>query len=77
MIAGDGWPCLIVTCITVLALWRFVGTEWAALVALSLVWQIMLFRDPWRSIPPLPLGIVAPVERWWRVHCGCWVARRL
>jgi len=62
MIAGEGWPWLIVTAIVGLLVARYVGLLWAVPVAGFCLLLFLLFRDPGRSIPPLPLAVVAPID---------------
>jgi len=62
LIAQEGWLPLIVTtvaCATMLRLSHY----WAAIpLAIALVLLFLLFRDPRRTVPAVPLGIVSPVD---------------
>jgi len=53
---------LIVTAIGGLFIAWYQGPLWASPVAVLCLLLFALFRDPDRSIPPLPLGVVAPVD---------------
>lgn len=62
MLASDGWPFLIagllVFILALNALWW-----WLAIICLFyLVGIIVLFRDPFREVPSLPLAVVSPVD---------------
>lgn len=53
---------MIVTAICGLFIAWYQGPLWASPVAVLCLLLFALFRDPDRSIPPLPLGVVAPVD---------------
>jgi len=62
MIAGEGWPWLIVLAVGgVFIAWNW-GPVWASPVAVLCFFKFLLFRDPGRSVPPLPLAVVAPID---------------
>lgn len=62
MIAGEGWSWLIVVAICGLTIaWNW-GLLWASPLAVLYILLFLLFRDPGRSIPPLPLAVVAPID---------------
>lgn len=62
IIAGEGWPYLIVLGVAGVVVYRFVGPLWAVPIVLATLLLFFLFRDPWRAIPPEPLAVVAPVD---------------
>ena len=53
---------MIVTAILGLVIVRYMGPLWIGPVAASLLLLFLLFRDPGRSVPPLPLAAVAPID---------------
>ena len=61
-LAVEGWPFVIgllaLTAWLVVSPWPLV----AVLPALSLVYAILQFRDPPRTVPADPLGVVSPVD---------------
>jgi len=62
LIAREGWPWLIASAAATLAAWRL-GAGWGtALPAAITGWMLLLFRDPWRDVPPLPLAVLAPAD---------------
>ena len=62
MIAGEGWPWLLVVAICGGAVAWYWGWLWASPFAVLCVLLFLLFRDPGRSVPPLPLAVVAPID---------------
>ena len=62
MLAGEGWPYLIVTIGAALLTYAYFGLTWASPIALVALLLFFLFRDLRRSVPPEPLGVVAPVD---------------
>ena len=62
LIAREGLP-LIVLVLAMAALSLRYLPWWVALVPLGVVvLLVMLFRDPRRSVPPVALGVVSPVD---------------
>lgn len=62
LIAQEGWLPLIVTVLTLLIVMRL-SIYWVALpLGFLLLLLILLFRDPRRQVPAIPLGIVSPVD---------------
>lgn len=59
---AEGWPHIIGLAIAAVLVWRYVSWPTMLPILMIMVASILLFRDPWREIPPLPLGIVAPVD---------------
>ncbi|MFQ5634251.1 MAG: hypothetical protein ACE5G3_02835 [Gammaproteobacteria bacterium] len=62
IIAREGWPYLVVAGSAGIFVWTVWGWPWASPLALAFVALYFLFRDPWREVPPEPLGAVAPVD---------------
>ncbi|MBT8444531.1 MAG: hypothetical protein HKN81_10960 [Gammaproteobacteria bacterium] len=62
IIAGEGWPYLIVMGVAAAAVYRFVDPLWAIPIVLATLLLFFLFRDPGRAVPPEPLAVVAPVD---------------
>jgi len=62
LIAREGWLPLIATGVACLVSLRL-AIYWAAVpLAILLVLLVLLFRDPRRAVPAVPLGIVSPVD---------------
>jgi len=62
MVAREGWPCLAVAVIAAMLIYSNWGLLWTTPVLLLIVWLYLLFRDPLRDVPPLPLAVIAPVD---------------
>ncbi len=62
IIAREGWPWLLGVIVLAIALWRLQVPLGAGIAAATAVLLFLLFRDPARSIPALPLGVLAPVD---------------
>ncbi len=61
-IARQGWPLILVIVVIALIAQVTGGIAWSIVPWLLTGFLIYLFRDPKRSIPPAPLGIVSPVD---------------
>ena len=62
MIAGEGWPWLIFLAVAGMFIaWQW-GLVWASPVVVLCILKFLLFRDPGRSVPPLPLAVLAPID---------------
>ncbi|HNP37751.1 MAG TPA: hypothetical protein PKK10_18060 [Woeseiaceae bacterium] len=61
-VAPEGVPFLLFTLILGALALRFMGIAWALLPALLTVLLYLLFRDPSRVVPSVPLGVVSPVD---------------
>ena len=61
-VAGEGIPFLLLTAAGFLAAVRYL--HWTVAVPLGLLFiaLLLLFRDPRRSVPSAPLGVVSPVD---------------
>jgi len=62
MVAGEGWPYLIITCVAAAVVYRYFGVLPASPIVLVALVLFFLFRDPQRVVPPEPLGVIAPVD---------------
>jgi len=62
MVAGDGWPYLIIVGLAGLVAYGVIGPLWAIPFLLLDIALYFLFRDPWREVPPEPLGALAPID---------------
>lgn len=61
-VASEGILFILVSLAAVLACWRlFEGYYWLIPLAL-LVYFYLIFRDPIRAVPAVPLGVVSPVD---------------
>ncbi len=47
---------------TVVAVWHYVGFSWALVPFAVLLYLYLIFRDPERPVPAVPLGVVSPVD---------------
>lgn len=61
-VAREGLPFLAVTLIGIAAAWQYAGVYFAILPAILFVYLVLVFRDPMRNVPAVPLGIVSPVD---------------
>jgi len=62
MVAGDGWPYLILVGLVGAIAYRLLGPLWAIPFLLIEIALYFLFHDPWREVPPEPLGALAPID---------------
>lgn len=61
-VAKEGLPFLFGTAAIVAAVWQYVGF-WASLLPfVAFIYFYLLFRDPHRPVPAVPLGVVSPVD---------------
>ena len=61
-VAREGLPFLALAAACIVALWQFDLFAWIYVPAAFLVWFVLVFRDPRRDIPAVPLGAVSPVD---------------
>lgn len=61
-VAREGIPFLVATAILIGVTWQFLGTLYTLPLAAVLAWLLMVFRDPVRDVPAVPLGVVSPVD---------------
>jgi len=62
LIAKEGWNPIFSFVLLAFLLHYYFGFSIAAPTEFAVLLLLFLFRDPSRKIPPLPLGIVAPVD---------------
>ena len=62
IVAGEGIPYLLASVVATVAVGHYIGILWAALPLALVVYLYLVFRDPPRSIPAAPLGVVSPVD---------------
>ena len=61
-VASEGFPFLAVASIAVFFALQLGGVSAAIPPAILLVYFFLVFRDPRRNVPAVPLGIVSPVD---------------
>ncbi len=61
-IAREGIPFLLVAVIAIGVCWQFAGPFYVAVPLLISIWLYLIFRDPVRAVPAVPLGVVSPVD---------------
>lgn len=61
-VAREGIPFLSIAVITIAVILRYGDPMHAILPGVILVYLFLVFRDPRRDIPAVPLGVVSPVD---------------
>ncbi len=61
-IAQEGIPFLLLACVAGLLVYWYLDLVWLSAPVALLVLLYLIFRDPRRSIPSVPLGVVSPVD---------------
>ena len=61
-VAREGFPFLTVALIAIFFAFQFAGINAVIPPAILLVYFLLVFRDPKRNVPAVPLGIVSPVD---------------
>lgn len=61
-IAQEGVPFVLVSILLCWLAWRYLGIVWLGGAIGLLVIVSLIFRDPRRQIPAVPLGVVSPVD---------------
>ncbi|MGD8378494.1 MAG: hypothetical protein PVI56_02710 [Gammaproteobacteria bacterium] len=62
LLAREGWLFLIIAGVAAVAGYTWIGTP-GAFPGAGLAFLVLLkFRDPERSVPPAPLGVLSPVD---------------
>ena len=61
-VAREGIPFLIGAIVAGIATWEFAGWTYSIVPGLVFLWLVLIFRDPLRAIPAVPLGVVSPVD---------------
>lgn len=62
LIAQEGVPYVIAAALATGATWQMAGLSYAIIPALILIWLVLIFRDPQRATPAVPLGVISPVD---------------
>ena len=61
-VATEGLPWLAALLLAAGVAWHFGSPAFALGPALLLLWLLLIFRDPVRSTPAVPLGVLSPVD---------------
>jgi phosphatidylserine decarboxylase len=61
-VAREGIPFLLVALVAAGITWGLAGILWTLLPAALFIWFYLIFRDPRRRIPAMPLGVISPVD---------------
>lgn len=61
-IAKEGFPFLGATLAGILLAWNFAGLAYAIAPGILFAYLVLVFRDPRREIPAVPLGVLSPVD---------------
>ena len=61
-VASEGIPFLLLAVVACWLVFQFIGPLPTLAPALLLLWLFLVFRDPDRDIPAVPLGVVSPVD---------------
>lgn len=61
-VAREGIPFLAATAFCSVAAWEYAGVYYAIPLTIVFVYFVLIFRDPRRNVPAVPLGIVSPVD---------------
>jgi len=61
-VAREGIPFLVVTSIGIGVAWQYAGVNYAIPLIILFAYFVLVFRDPRRDVPAVPLGIVSPVD---------------
>ncbi len=60
-VAREGWPFIALAVVGIAAAWFF-APQWAMFAGVLALALVFKFRDPERTIPSEPLGVVSPVD---------------
>lgn len=61
-VAKEGFPFLGAAILGILLAWNFAGLVYAIVPTIIGLYLVLVFRDPRREIPAVPLGVVSPVD---------------
>ncbi len=61
-VAREGIPWIVLVAAVFGLLYQFAGTAYLVIPVVLFIWLFAVFRDPIRSIPAVPLGLVSPVD---------------
>ncbi|MGH8495015.1 MAG: phosphatidylserine decarboxylase [Gammaproteobacteria bacterium] len=62
LIAREGIPFILTAVAATIAGWHFFGWAGICAGAALLLFLILIFRDPYRDVPSVALGVVSPVD---------------
>jgi phosphatidylserine decarboxylase len=62
VVAGEGIPFLLALVIITGAVIHFFGAVYSILPLVLLAYSYLIFRDPKREVPAVPLGVVSPAD---------------
>lgn len=61
-VASEGMPFLMALAAAAVVLWHYFGVVAALPAVLPFAFLFLIFRDPHRPVPAVPLGVVSPVD---------------
>jgi len=61
-VAREGIPFLVVALVVSIVCWQLIGWMAAIVPTIMFAWFLVVFRDPRRIVPAVPLGVVSPVD---------------
>lgn len=61
-VAREGIPFVAAAGMMLAVTWHFGSPAYAIAPFIAIVWLLIVFRDPVRIIPAVPLGVVSPVD---------------
>lgn len=61
-VASEGVPFLVVLAASSVAAWHYFGIGAGLVPAALFAYLFLIFRDPHRPVPAVPLGVVSPVD---------------
>ncbi len=61
-VAREGIFFLVGALIITIVTWQVAGWAFSIVPAMVFAWFLLIFRDPRRAIPAVPLGVVSPVD---------------
>ena len=61
-VASEGIPYMVLTLAAIVGCWHFFGIVYAILPILIFLYLFLIFRDPARNVPAVPLGVVSPID---------------
>ena len=61
-VAREGFPFLVITIAGILLAAKYGGVNYVVPLVLLFAYIVLVFRDPRRNVPAVPLGIVSPVD---------------
>lgn len=62
VVASDGVPFLGLVVVAMVLAWQYGGISYALMPLALLVFLFLVFRDPPRDVPAIPLAVVSPVD---------------